>query len=60
MEREVPEILLSGHHENIANWRRLQSLIRTYEKRPDLYIKLKLDEKEMQFMEDYILNRHNK
>lgn len=32
----VPEILLSGHHENIRRWRRRQSLLRTLERRPDL------------------------
>ena len=35
--RSVPEVLLSGHHENIAQWRRDQSLKRTKERRPDLY-----------------------
>jgi len=39
MGRRVPEILLSGHHENIARWRREQALLRTAEKRPDLYKK---------------------
>lgn len=34
--REVPEILLSGHHENIAKWRKAQSLEITRQKRPDL------------------------
>ncbi|MCL5779793.1 MAG: tRNA (guanosine(37)-N1)-methyltransferase TrmD [Firmicutes bacterium] len=33
---EVPEILLSGHHENIRKWRRRQSLLRTLERRPEL------------------------
>jgi len=32
----APEILLSGHHENIRRWRRRQSLLRTLERRPDL------------------------
>ncbi|MBO7392621.1 MAG: tRNA (guanosine(37)-N1)-methyltransferase TrmD [Abditibacteriota bacterium] len=32
----VPEVLLSGHHENIEKWRHSQSLKRTYERRPDL------------------------
>ena len=36
MGREVPEILLSGHHANIDKWRREQSIIRTYRKRPDM------------------------
>ncbi len=34
--REVPPVLLSGHHANIAAWRQEQSLSRTKEKRPDL------------------------
>lgn len=33
---EVPEILLSGHHKNIAQWRLQESLKRTLEQRPDL------------------------
>ncbi|MDQ0299110.1 tRNA (guanine37-N1)-methyltransferase [Salibacterium salarium] len=33
---KVPEVLLSGHHENIAAWRREQSLQRTKQRRPDL------------------------
>lgn len=39
--RRVPEILLSGHHANIAKWRHEQSLERTKERRPDLYEKYK-------------------
>ncbi|MGY4689800.1 tRNA (guanosine(37)-N1)-methyltransferase TrmD [Salibacterium sp. K-3] len=33
---KVPDVLLSGHHENIAAWRRQQALERTRERRPDL------------------------
>lgn len=33
----VPEILLSGHHKNIADWRHQQSLELTKQRRPDLY-----------------------
>jgi tRNA (guanine37-N1)-methyltransferase len=33
---DVPEVLLSGHHGNIATWRREQSLQRTRQRRPDL------------------------
>ena len=35
--REVPDVLLSGHHANIDAWRHEQSLLRTEAKRPDLY-----------------------
>ena len=37
--RKVPEVLLSGHHENIRRWRHEQSVLRTKEKRHDLYQK---------------------
>lgn len=40
--REVPEVLLSGHHKNIEAWRREQSLKRTLERRPDLLEKAEL------------------
>ena len=39
--RKVPEVLLSGHHENIAKWRQETALRRTEEKRPDLLKKRK-------------------
>ena len=39
MGREVPEILLSGHHQNIAKWRKEQSILVTKERRPDLFEK---------------------
>jgi len=35
--RAVPEILLSGHHANIARWRKKQSLLRTLQSRPELF-----------------------
>lgn len=41
----VPEVLLSGHHENIAKWRRKQSILRTRQRRPDMYIKLEFNDK---------------
>ena len=37
MGREVPPVLLSGHHENIEKWRLEQSLALTEARRPDLY-----------------------
>lgn len=51
--RQVPDILLSGHHENIKRWRREQSIHRTLEKRPDLIKKAELTKKEIDFMEQY-------
>jgi len=38
--RPVPEVLLSGHHENIKKWRKQQSLMRTRDRRPDMFEKL--------------------
>ena len=35
-EKKVPEVLLSGHHENIAKWRTQKALEVTKQKRPDL------------------------
>ena len=43
--REVPQILLSGNHEKVAQWRRKQSIIRTRDRRPDMYEKLDLSSK---------------
>lgn len=47
---KVPEVLLSGHHANIERWRRNQSLIRTYETRPDMFEKVELDKKDRKFL----------
>lgn len=38
-DKKVPDILLSGHHANVEKWRHEQSLIRTKERRPELYEK---------------------
>jgi len=46
---KVPDVLLSGNHKNIENWRKKESLKRTFERRPDLLenIKLSADEEKM-------------
>lgn len=43
LNKKVPEVLLSGHHENIRKWREEQSLKNTYQKRPDLLNKKKIN-----------------
>lgn len=48
---QVPDILLSGHHQNIEEWRKKESLKRTWLKRPDLLKNLELDEKEKGLLE---------
>ncbi len=50
-DREVPEILLSGHHANIKKWRREQSIIRTFKKRPDMLDTAELSPKELLFLD---------
>lgn len=54
--KQVPPILLSGHHANIEKWRREQSIIRTAQKRPDLLKEAVLTEKERKFLDEYIKN----
>ena len=41
-KKGIPEVLLSGHHEKIAQWRREQSLLRTKQRRPELLTEIKL------------------
>lgn len=48
---EVPEVLLSGNHKNIADWRKYQSLKDTYIKRPDIFAEYKLDKAEKKLFE---------
>lgn len=50
---KVPDILLSGHHENIRKWRRAQSLIITKRKREDLYNKITLTKEDKKILEKY-------
>lgn len=45
--KRVPEILLSGHHQNIEKWRHEQSLIKTAQKRPDMLKKENLNEEDI-------------
>lgn len=48
---KVPDILLSGDHKKIEKWRRLESLRRTYERRPDLLENVDLTEDELVFLQ---------
>lgn len=50
--KKVPDVLLSGHHANITKWRREQSLMRTYFRRPELLETAELDKKDKQFLEN--------
>ena len=51
MGRPVPEILKSGHHANIARWRRHESLRRTKQVRPELLETAKLDPDDQKFLQ---------
>lgn len=53
MGKSVPEVLLSGHHGNIEQWRREQSIIRTAKNRPDLLEKANLTQREIKLLESY-------
>lgn len=48
----VPEVLMSGHHENIRRWRLKQSLLKTYRKRPDLLQKRTMSEEELKILQE--------
>ncbi len=50
--RQVPDILLSGHHGNIDKWRRKQSLRVTFSKRPDLLENIQLSDEDKQILEE--------
>jgi tRNA (guanine37-N1)-methyltransferase len=50
---DVPEVLLSGHHQEIDRWRLESSLMRTLLKRPDLLQKKDLDQQEIEIIEKW-------
>lgn len=49
----VPDVLLSGHHARVDQWRREQALLRTARRRPDLLPRATLDERERQFLRSH-------
>lgn len=55
----VPEVLLSGHHRNIEEWRRQKSIERTLERRPDLLEQAVLTKKERAYLEKLLASREN-
>ncbi len=54
--KEVPEVLMSGHHANINKWRRERSLEITAELRPDMLDKADMTDKEKEHIKDYLKN----
>ena len=50
--KRVPEVLLSGHHKNIENWRRREAIKRTLKRRPELLEKLEITEEDKRILEE--------
>jgi tRNA (guanine37-N1)-methyltransferase len=50
--REVPEVLLSGNHQVIEQWRRQEALRRTWERRPDLLAEAGLSEEDHKILDE--------
>ncbi|WP_226578709.1 tRNA (guanosine(37)-N1)-methyltransferase TrmD [Halobacillus litoralis] len=51
--RKVPDVLLSGNHAKIDEWRHFQSLKRTFERRPELLEDRELSDKEKSWLEEW-------
>ena len=51
-DKPIPDVLISGHHAKIEQWKREQSLINTLKKRPDMLEKAELTEKEKKLAEE--------
>lgn len=49
---KVPDVLLSGHHENIKKWRYTQAIKRTAERRPDILKNLELTDEELHVLRE--------
>ena len=49
---KVPDVLLSGHHENIRKWRKYQAIKKTYLKRPDLLNEYEFDNEGLKMFEE--------
>lgn len=50
----VPDVLLSGNHEKIRQWRLKQSLGRTWQRRPDLLEALELTNEQQRLLTEYL------
>lgn len=50
--REVPEVLLSGNHANIARWRKTQALLQTKFRREDMFSKYELSEEDLKLLDE--------
>lgn len=55
-DMEVPNILISGNHKNIEEYRRASSLIKTFKNRADMFSEIKLSKKDLNIIFDYLIN----
>ena len=55
---KVPDVLLSGNHREIADWRRRQRILRTAHRRPDLMCKAELTDSELNLVKSTDLNNN--
>ncbi|NLB87681.1 MAG: tRNA (guanosine(37)-N1)-methyltransferase TrmD, partial [Syntrophomonadaceae bacterium] len=56
-EKSIPDVLMSGHHENIRLWRKKQSLLNTLLKRPDLLLNRDYTEEEKKLLMEILFDR---
>ena len=56
-DMEVPNILISGNHKNIEEYRRASSLIKTFKNRADMFSEIKLSKKDLNIIFDYLINK---
>lgn len=54
MDTEVPDVLLSGDHAQIATWRHKQALGRSFLRRPDLFEKLELNDEQLTLLDEFL------
>ena len=54
--KTVPDVLLSGHHQNVDKWRRERSLERTYYRRPDMLENADLTKNDKKFISSLVKN----
>ena len=52
-DKSIPDVLISGHHAKIEQWKREQSLINTLKKRPDMLEKAELTKEDINFLKEY-------
>ena len=48
----VPDVLINGDHQKVEDWRRTQSIIKTFHNRPDLLVSADLNESDQQILDD--------